>query len=132
MKKLFLFCCSLCAMMVLSLATLTPVRAQSVFWVSATGSDANNCLQTTPCATFQGTINKGAAVQINCLTSGNYGSFTITTSIIIDCGVGNTGIVFNTGNGNFAITINTSSAANIVLRHLAVNGNSRRTLRAAP
>jgi len=100
-----------------------PVRAQSVFWVSATGSDANNCLQTTPCATFQGAISKGGAVQINCITSGNYGSFTLTSSMVIDCGTGNTGIVFNHGSGNFAITINSSSPANIVLRHLNVNGN---------
>ena len=76
--------------MVLAISA-SPVRAQSVLWVSATGNDANVCSQAAPCLTFQGAINKGSVAQINCLTSGSYGAFTITASITIDCGTGNIG-----------------------------------------
>jgi len=58
------------------------------------------------------------------LTSGNYGSATITGSLTIDCGTGNIGTVSVTGSNDFAIEINTASAATIVLRHLSLNGNN--------
>jgi hypothetical protein len=91
-----------------------------VLWVANNGNDANACSQTAPCASFRGAINKGNVTQVNCLTSGNYGTFTITASITIDCGTGNIGnVVTNTGD---AITINTSSAATVVLRHLSLDG----------
>jgi hypothetical protein len=97
----------------------SPVRAQNALWVSATGNDANACDQTAPCRSFQGAINKGNVTQINCLGSGNYGTVTITASITIDCGSGNVG---NIVAPIFAIQINTSSAVEIVLRHLSLNG----------
>ena len=122
MRKLILLCASFCSMVLLFAAS--PVRAQSVLWVASNGSDGNNCGQTTPCATFQGAINKGGVAQIRCLTSGDYGAVTITASITIDCGTGNVGTVSVTGSSNSAITINTSSAATIVLRHLSLNGNN--------
>ena len=122
MRKLVLLCASLCSMALLFSAS--PVQAQNVLWVASNGSDANNCSQTSPCASFQGAINKGSVSQINCLSSGNYGAVTITASIVIDCGTGNIGTVSITGSGNVAVTINTSSAATIVLRHLSLNGNS--------
>jgi hypothetical protein len=122
MRKLILLCVSVCSMVLLFASS--PVRAQSVLWVASNGSDANNCAQTSPCATFQGAINKGGVAQINCLTSGNYGPVLITASITIDCGTGNVGTVSATGSSNSAITINTNSAANVVLRHLSLNGNN--------
>jgi hypothetical protein len=125
MRKLILLCASLCSMVLLFSAS--PVRAQSVLWVAASGNDGNACGQTTPCATFQGAINKGSVSQINCLTSGNYGAATITASLTIDCGTGNIGTVSITGLGNTAIGISTSSAATIVLRHLSLNGNNSAT-----
>jgi len=109
-----LLCASLFAV------SASPVMAQNVLWVANNGSDANTCGATAPCATFQGAINKGNVVQINCLTSGTYGAVTITASLTIDCGTGNIGDV-NVFGGN-AITISTGSAATIVLRHLNVNG----------
>ena len=118
MRKIILLCTSLFAMVLLTSAS--PVLAQNVLWVSNTGNDANTCGATAPCASFQGAINKGNVVQINCLTSGTYGAVTITASITIDCGTGNIGDV-NVFSGN-AITINTGSTATIVLRHLNVNG----------
>jgi hypothetical protein len=118
MRKLIVLCTSLCAMVLLISAS--PAGAQSRLWVSANGLDANSCSQQSPCATFQGAINKGSVSQVNCLTSGSYGPFTITASITIDCGAGNIGnVVVSLGN---AITINTASAATIVLRHLSLSG----------
>ena len=118
MRKLVLLCALLCAMVPLFAAS--PAQALQVLWVGPNGSDANNCFVATPCATFQGAINKGSVVKINCLASGDYGKFTITASITVDCGAGNVGNV-NVTSG-IAITISTSSAATIVLRHLALDG----------
>jgi hypothetical protein len=101
------------------LVSASPVRAQNVLWVSPTGNDANVCSQLAPCLTFQGAINKANVTQINCLASGNYGTVTITASITIDCGSGNVG---NIVSSNSAVTINAGSAANVVLRHLSLNG----------
>jgi hypothetical protein len=124
MRKVILLCASLCSIGLLFAAS--PARAQVVLWVASNGSDANACGQTTPCATFQGAINKGGVSQINCLTSGNYGAVTITGSITIDCGTGNIGTVSVTGSGNSAITTNIGLAT-IVLRHLSLNGNNSAT-----
>ena len=108
----------LCAMALAISAS--PVRAQSVLWVSATGSDAAVCSQAAPCLTFQGAINKGSVSQINCLGSGNYGAFTITASITVDCGTGNIGTIFATAGS--AISVATPAGAIVVLRHLSLNG----------
>jgi hypothetical protein len=128
MKMLMLICGSLLAM-AFSTAT-TPVHAQTLGWVSSNGSDANNCSQTSPCATFAGVIGKGGFSQINCLGSGNYGALnaatlSITSSIIIDCGEGNVGEmqISTIAGGNAAININASSALTVVLRHLSLNGS---------
>jgi hypothetical protein len=118
MRRIILLCTALFAMVLLFSANL--VQAQQ--WVSPNGSDSNACTATAPCATFQGALNKypGSVLQINCLASGSYGSFTITGSITIDCGTGNVGnIVVTDGQ---AINIDASSDANIVLRHLSLNG----------
>ena len=119
MRKLIVLATSLFAMVLLISAS--PARAQSVLWVSANGLDTNVCSQTSPCATFQGAINKGSVIQINCLNSGFYGAVTITASITIDCGSGNIGNVGVGASGN-AITITTPSVATIVLRHLSLFG----------
>ena len=57
MRKFILLCASLAAMVLLISAS--PVRAQNVLWVSATGNDASACTTAAPCATFQGAFNKG-------------------------------------------------------------------------
>ena len=118
MRKLVLWCASLCAIM-LSFSG-SQVRAQSALWVAPNGSDANACSQTAPCATFQGAYAKGNVFQINCLGSGSYGPITITTSLTLDCGDGNVGNIVNANNSG--ITIATTASATIVLRHLALNG----------
>jgi hypothetical protein len=116
-RKFILSCASLCAMVLLFSAC--PLQAQTVLYVSPTGSDANSCGQSTPCATFQRAINLGAA-QISCLGSGNYATSTlnISSSITIDCGTGNVGNMAVTS-GN-AITI--TSSPTVVPRHLSING----------
>jgi hypothetical protein len=96
-------------------------RAQALF-VANNGLDSNPCSKTSPCATFQGAINKVNVSTINCLTSGDYGPATITASLTIDCGTGNIGNVVVSGQGSSAININTNAAATIVLRHLNLNG----------
>jgi len=104
------------------LFSASPVMAQNVMWVSPVGSDTNGCSEASPCASFQGAINKGSVSQINCLASGHYGEVLITTSLTIDCGSGNVGNIVNSSVS--AITINTTAAATIILRHLALNGLS--------
>src|SRR5260221_3169990 len=118
MRKLILLCLSLCAM-VLAISA-GPARAQSVLWVSATGNDAAVCSQAAPCLTFQGAINQGNVAQINCLTSGSYGPFTLSASITIDCGTRDIGTI-SISSGS-AITIATGPGAIVVLRHLSLNG----------
>jgi hypothetical protein len=108
-------CASLFAMVLLFSAS--PVMAQQ--WVGPNGNDANACTPLAPCASFQRAINVGAS-QINCLGSGNYGPVTIQTSLTIDCGAGNVGNIASSSTS--AITISTTSAATIILRHLALNG----------
>jgi len=78
--------------------------------------------EASPCASFQGAINKGNVVQINRLASGHYGEVLITTSLTIDCGSGNVGNIVNSSASG--ITISTTAAATIILRHLALNGLS--------
>jgi hypothetical protein len=117
MKKLSLLCASLFAV---ALFAVSPAWAIRLLWVGPNGNDANSCFVTAPCATFQGAINKGSVVQINCLSSGDYGAFTVIASITIDCGAGNVGNV-NVTSGS-AITISNGPPATIILRHLAVDG----------
>jgi hypothetical protein len=117
MRKFILLCASLFTI-ALSVSA-SPVMAQQ--WVGPNGSDTNACTQTAPCATFQRAINIGAS-QINCLASGSYGPVTIQTSLTIDCGAGNVGNILSSSVSG--ILIGTTTAATIVLRHLALNGNS--------
>src|SRR5947209_19518009 len=117
MKKLILLCSSLCTLVLLISAS--PVRAQA--FVAAGGSDANDCLRNTPCSSFQGVLNKyPQAPVIICLNSGEYGAFTVTASILIDCGAGNVGHV-EAVNAT-AITIHTPASATVVLRGLSPIG----------
>ena len=120
MKKLILLCTSLFAMTLFFSAS--PVRAQTVLWVSATGS-GTTCSAAAPCGTFQTAINAGAT-EIHCLNSGNYGSVILSGSIMIDCGTGNIGTI-SIASGD-AITID--GGQTIILRHLSLNGNGSASL----
>jgi hypothetical protein len=60
-----------------------PVQANRT-WVSALGSDANDCSRTAPCLTFAGAFAKTTAGgAIDALDRGGFGGLTITKSITI-------------------------------------------------
>jgi hypothetical protein len=118
MRKLVLLCTTLFTV-VLSMSA-SPVWAQNTLFVSPVGSDANGCSANSPCATFQGALNKGSVSQINCLGTGFYGPLVITGSVTVDCGTGNVGNIVSSSTSG--ITINTTAAATIILRHLSMNG----------
>jgi hypothetical protein len=123
MGKLVSYCASLGA---IALAFASPVRAQQALFVANWGNDMAACTETTPCLTFQGAINKGSVTQITCLTSGSYGPFIVTASIVIDCGAGNVGNIY--APTAFTNAINISGAgASVILRHLSLNGNGTAT-----
>jgi len=120
MRKIMLLCAAICATV---LVLAAPARATSVqTWVASSGADTGSCTQTAPCATFTyamtQTLSGGA---IGCLSSGSFGSITITGSITIDCGTGQEGTT-TCGGSCTAIDINASSTANIALRHLNIKG----------
>jgi hypothetical protein len=111
-------------------ATVTSMSAalSSRTWVSTTGSDnvvstwANAslmCGATNPCRTFQRAIQYTAAGgEVDVLTAGDYGSFTITKAITIDGG--NLAYVQTTTNGA-AITVTAGVADSVVIRNLSID-----------
>ncbi|HVR40882.1 MAG TPA: right-handed parallel beta-helix repeat-containing protein [Thermoanaerobaculia bacterium] len=87
-------------------------------FLSGTGNDANDCtVQTTPCRSLQGALNQSpAGGEIIVLSSGGFGTATITKSITIDAPHGV--VAFN------GRTINVQIAASdtVVIRGLSMNG----------
>jgi hypothetical protein len=121
------FLVNLVALCVLSLGATIAVQAQnSRSWVASTGSDANNCLRATPCATFQGALAKTlAGGEINAVDEGGFGPVTINKAITIDGGTAFAGITAaGTVNG---VTITAGNTDVIVLRRLTINGQSAST-----
>jgi len=100
---------------IFSASAVTPASAQGLpsrTWVSGTGSDANNCGRTTPCATFTGAFQKTApGGEINCIDGGAFGSVTITNAISIICDDVEAGVLVSGTNG---IVVN--AGANDVVR----------------
>src|SRR5437667_12544963 len=70
-----------------TIASHTPAHAQLLHtWVASNGNDSANCDRPTPCATFQGAINKtNACGEITCVDGGNYGQAAISHSLTINC-----------------------------------------------
>lgn len=84
-------------------------------WVSGTGSDANTCVRSAPCATFAGALtNTAAGGSIGALDSGNFGAVTINKAVTID------------GGGNMAVTsgivVSAGASDSVVLRGLRIDG----------
>jgi hypothetical protein len=103
-------------------ALAVPAKAQLArTFVSASGSDANNCDRPTPCRTFQHAHdNTLAAGEITVLDPGGYGAVTIAKSIsIINDGVGEAGVLVS--GGGAGITIN-AAGADVSLRGLTIKG----------
>jgi hypothetical protein len=122
MRKLILLSALLYATAFVGMAT--PAHATNTrSFVASNGSDGNACTQAAPCLTFAHAITQtNAGGEIDCLTSGDYGPVTITTSITIDCGPGNLGAIEVPGTSTVAISINLSAVGVVILRNLSLNG----------
>lgn len=99
-----------------------PARAQvNRTYVSAAGSDSNNCASvTTPCRHFQTAVNATSpGGEVVALDPANYGSFTISHAIAIE-GQG-WSYVAPTADGT-GITINAGTGDNISIRGVSLNG----------
>ncbi len=119
--KMLKFPQALCCMVLGLFAYAVPAYATSaITFVSAAGSDSNVCSQTSPCATFQGAINKTAnGGEVDALTAGNYDSFVINNSITID-GKGLATVQETSGQ---AIAVNEYATSDtVVLKGLSING----------
>lgn len=110
---------------VLALMWAAPAQAQATrTWISGVGDDANPCSRTAPCKTFAGAISKTAAGgEIDCLDPGGFGAVTITKSITIDCGGGNSGQVGSIlVSGTNGINVSAQSTDLVKIRNLTING----------
>jgi hypothetical protein len=100
-----------------------PASAQNArAFVSARGSDANDCSYAAPCRTFAGAHNKtNPGGEISVLDPGGYGKVTITKSIsIVNDGVGEAGMLFVWS--GVGITVNAGAIDIVSLRGLIIDG----------
>jgi hypothetical protein len=94
------------------------VTANNRSFVSAQGSDSNNCSAAAPCLTFAAALGRtSSSGEIVVVDSGDYGPATITQPVIISA-VGITASITATS-GN-ALTINTTG--NVTIRGLGMHG----------
>ena len=102
-------------------ATAAPANAQATrTWVAGTGSDANSCSRSAPCATFAGAFAKTAAGgEINCVDAGGFGAVSISKAITIDCGGAGGSIL---ANGVTGVSVAAGVNDKIVLRNLNIQG----------
>jgi hypothetical protein len=98
-----------------------PAQAQTRVFVSAAGSDSNNCLNTqTPCRHFQQAYNKMPnGGEIDVLDPANYGSLTVTHTLSI---VGRGWATLSPVSGSAAITINAGSSDTISIIGVQLDG----------
>src|SRR5215831_20491960 len=105
---------------------LLPVNSfaapQARTYVSAQGSDANPCLVSLPCRTFQAALAlTTAGGEIFVLNSANYGAVTITKAVTITSEGAVAGVLATTGVG---ITIQAGAGDVINLRGLDIDGGN--------
>src|SRR5215475_11126009 len=108
---------------------LLPVNSfaapQARTYVSAQGSDANACLVSSPCRTFQAALSLTVAGgEIFVLNSANYGPVTITKAVTITGEGAVAGMLSTSGAG---ITINAGANDVINLRGLDIDGGNSGT-----
>jgi Right handed beta helix region len=105
-----------------------PAHAQNT-WVAGTGSDANPCTRTSPCASLNAALaltgSPGEAGYINCLNPGDFSgsgppSVTITKSVTIDCHEVFGAVRVCAGTTRDAILINAPGAV-VILRNLDID-----------
>jgi hypothetical protein len=114
--------------MVFAVFTAAPARAQdhAHAWVSNSGADNADCGTTSsPCATITQALTFVTVSEIGCLNSGDFGQYTITASIIIDCNgtVATTAPNENAGGCPTGITINAPGGV-VILRNLDINATN--------
>src|SRR5215813_1696388 len=98
---------------------------QARTYVSAQGNDANPCLVSSPCRTFQAALAlTNAGGEIFVLNSANYGTVTITKAVAITSEGAVAGVLATTGVG---ITINAGASDVINLRGLDIDGGKTGT-----
>jgi hypothetical protein len=107
-----------------AVVALLPVAGASAqasrTWMSGVGDDANPCSATAPCKTLAGAISKTAAGgEINALSSGGFGTVTITKAITIDLSSVHGGIL---ATGTYGVRVNAAATDDVVLRGLRING----------
>src|SRR5438034_4864602 len=102
---------------VLFLATQAPAQVARVF-LSGTGNDTNDCTNAaTPCRSLQGAVNQCPVNgEIMIMTSGGYGTVTISKSLTINAPAGV--VAFNAR----TITVAIAAGDKVVIRGLSMNG----------
>jgi Right handed beta helix region len=98
-----------------------PAQAQTRAFVSAAGSDNNNCINTnTPCRHFQNAYNAmPAGGEIDVLDPGNYGALTVNHGLSI---VGRGWATVGAVSGAASITINAGSSDTITISGVQLDG----------
>jgi hypothetical protein len=98
-----------------------PAQAQTRAFVSAAGSDSNNCINTnSPCRHFQAAYNAlPTGGEIDVLDPGNYGALTVTHTLSI---VGRGWATLSPISGTAAITINSAASDTINISGVALDG----------
>jgi hypothetical protein len=101
----------------LSIATQASAQVARVF-LSGTGDDANDCSNAaTPCRSLQGAVNQSPANgEVIVMTSGGFGTATITKSLTINAPSGI--VAFNAR----TITVTIAPTDKVVIRGLSMNG----------
>src|SRR5271156_3380289 len=121
MRKIaFLF--TLLAIVLVCLLQAIPAQAQATrAFVSAVGSDSNNCVNTmTPCRHFQQAYDKMPnGGEIDVLDPGNYGSLTVNHTLSI---VGRGWATLSPVSGASAITINAGMSDTISITGVTLDG----------
>jgi hypothetical protein len=119
-KIAFLLTLLVTALVCLLPAVSAQAQAARTF-VSAAGSDSNNCTNvTTPCRHFQNAVNATAeGGEVDALDPANYGSFTISQAITID---GQGWSYVAPPSSGAAITINANTGDNVVIRGVLLDG----------
>ena len=111
-------CCFLAFIIALLFAAEAPAQVARVF-LSGTGNDTNDCTNAaTPCRSLQGAVNQCPVNgEIMIMTSGGYGTVTISKSLTINAPAGV--VAFNAR----TITVSIATGDKVVIRGLSLNGS---------
>jgi Abnormal spindle-like microcephaly-assoc'd, ASPM-SPD-2-Hydin len=99
----------------------TPTQMMQT-WVSSSGSDANLCSRTAPCATFARALAQTLpGGEIDVVNPGSYGPVTIGQSVTIDGGANQAGyLLASSGNGIVVQAVGPNDI--VTLRNLQIDG----------